>query len=171
MDDLEAAALALVAVGAIVLVLLWVLGTMALVGIAYTLTTSIITALSIGIGVDYMIHVIQRYREEFTRSRNPEEAAIFTLATTGSALLGSALTTALGLGVLAFAPTLATQQFGITAAITIAYALIISTILVPPAMTVWGAYQNMRLRSQLERSWAELDAVERECPPDELFRD
>ncbi len=152
-------ALALVAVGPIVLVLLWVLGTMALVGIPYTLTTSIITALSIGIGVDYTIHVIQRYREEFSRSRNPEDAAIRTLGTTGSALLGSALTTALGLGVLAFAPTVATQQFGITAAITIAYALIISTILVPPAMTIWGAYQNMRLRSALERSWAELDAA------------
>ena len=152
-------ALALVAVGPIVLVLLWVLGTMALVGIPYTLTTSIITALSIGIGVDYTIHVIQRYREEFTRTRNPEDAAIRTLGTTGSALLGSALTTALGLGVLAFAPTLATQQFGITAAITIAYALIISTILVPPAMTIWGAYQNMRLRSQLERVWDELDVA------------
>ncbi len=154
---LRQAALAIVAVGPIVLVLLWVLGTMALVGIPYTLTTSIITALSIGIGVDYTIHVIQRYREEFSRSRNPEDAAVRTLATTGSALLGSAMTTALGLGVLAFAPTVATQQFGITAAITIAYALIISTILVPPAMTIWGAYQNMRLRSALERSWAELD--------------
>ena len=152
-------ALALVAVGPIVLVLLWVLGTMALVGIPYTLTTSIITALSIGIGVDYTIHVIQRYREEFTRTRNPEQAAIRTLATTGTALVGSALTTAIGLGVLAFAPTVATQQFGITAAITIAYALIISTVLVPPAMTIWGAYQNMRLRSALERSWAELDAA------------
>ncbi len=150
-------ALALVAVGPIVLVLIWVLGTMALVGIPYTLTTSIITALSIGIGVDYTIHVIHRYREEFSRSRNPEAAAIRTLATTGSALLGSALTTALGLGVLAFAPTLATQQFGITVAITIGYALIVSTILVPPAMTIWGAYQNMRLRSSLERSWDELD--------------
>ena len=152
-------ALAIVAVGPIVLVLIWVLGTMALVGIPYTLTTSIITALSIGIGVDYTIHVIQRYREEFTRTRNPEQAAIRTLATTGSALMGSALTTAIGLGVLAFAPTVATQQFGITAAITIAYALIISTVLVPPAMTIWGAYQNMRLRSALERSWAELDAA------------
>ena len=150
-------ALAIVAVGPIVLVLIWVLGTMALVGIPYTLTTSIITALSIGIGVDYTIHVIHRYREEFSRSRNPEQAAIRTLATTGSALLGSALTTALGLGVLAFAPTVATQQFGITAAITIAYALIVSTVLVPPAMTIWGAYQNMRLRSALERTWNELD--------------
>ena len=149
--------LALIAVAPIVLALLWVLGTMALLDIPYTLVTSMITALSIGIGVDYTIHVIHRYREEFTRLRNPEQAAIRTLATTGSALLGSALTTALGLGMLILSPVLSMQEFGITAAITIAYTLVVSTILVPPAMTIWGAYQNMRLRSNLERIWDELD--------------
>ena len=132
---------------------------MALLGIPYTLITSIITALSIGIGVDYTIHVIHRYREEFQRLRKPEKAAIRTLATTGSALLGSALTTMLGLGVLAASPLAASQQFGITAAITIAYSLIISILVVPTAMTVWGAYQNMRLRSMLERTWDELDVA------------
>ncbi len=151
-------ALAVIAVGPIVLVLIAVLGTMALLGIPYSLVTSIITALSIGIGVDYTIHVIHRYREEYSRVRNPEQAAIQTLATTGSALLGSALTTALGLGVLVASPLAASQQFGVTAAITIAYSLIVSILVVPPAMTVWGAYQNMRLRSNLRRWASELDA-------------
>ena len=150
-------ALAVIAVAPTVLVLISVLGTMALLGIPYTITTSIITALSIGIGVDYTIHMIHRYREEFTRLRNPERAAIRTLSTTGSALLGSALTTALGIGVMAFSPLAAMQQFGVTAAITIAYSLIFSVLLVPPAMTVWGAFQNMRLRSATERQWADLD--------------
>ena len=152
-------ALAFIAVGPIILVLISVLGTMALLGIPYSLITSIITALSIGIGVDYTIHVIHRYREEYAKERNPEQAAIRTLATTGSALLGSALTTALGLGVLVASPLAASQQFGFTAAITIAYSLIVSTLLVPPAMTVWGAYQNMRLRSMVQ-NWAnELDVA------------
>ena len=147
------------------LVLISVLGTMALLGIPYTIVTSIITALSIGIGVDYTIHMIHRYREEFARLRNPEQAAVRTLSSTGSALLGSAMTTALGIGVLAASPLAASQQFGITAAITIAYSLIVSVLVVPPAMTVWGAYRNMRLRSTAQR-WAdeldqEIDAVHR----------
>ena len=150
-------ALAFVAVGPIVLVLICVLGTMALLGIPYTLITSIVTALSIGIGVDYTIHMIHRYREEFARLRNPEQAAIRTLSTTGSALLGSALTTAFGFGVLIASPLTASQQFGITATITIVYSLIASVLLVLPAMVVWGAYRNMRLRSMMEREWAELD--------------
>ena len=150
-------ALAVIAVGPIVLVLISVLGTMALLDIPYTLVTSIITALSIGIGVDYTIHVIHRYREEYSRLRDPEAAAIRTLMTTGSALLGSALTTALGFGVLIASPLLASQQFGITATITIIYSLIFSVLVVLPAMTVWGAYQNMRLRSMVQRTWDELD--------------
>ena len=150
-------ALALIAVGPIVLVLISVLGTMALLDIPYTIITSIITALSIGIGVDYTIHIIHRYREEYTINRDPERAAIQTLSTTGSALLGSALTTALGMGVLIASPLAASQQFGITAAITIAYSLIVSILVVPPLMTMWGAYQNMRLRSNVRRWAAELD--------------
>ena len=151
--------LGIVAVGPIVFVLICVLGTMALLGIPYTLVTSIITALSIGIGVDYTIHVIHRYREEFSRLRNPEQAAVKTLATTGSALLGSALTTAFGFGVLIASPLLASAQFGITATITIVYSLAVSILVVLPAMVVWGAYQNMRLRSTVQRAWDELDVA------------
>ena len=151
--------LGFVAVGPIVLVLIWVLGTMALLGIPYTVITSIITALSIGIGVDYTIHMIHRYQEEFSRVRNPEKAAVRTLATTGSALLGSALTTALGFGVLVFSPVQGFSQFGITAAITIGYSLLVSILVVPPAMTVWGAYENMRLRSTVQSLWDDLDVA------------
>ena len=152
-------ALGLVAVGPIVLVLICVLGTMALLDIPYSLVTSIITALSIGIGVDYTIHIIHRYREEFTRLRDPEKAAIQTLSTTGSALLGSALTTAFGFGVLIVSPLEAFQQFGITLTITIVYSLAVSILVVLPAMVVWGAYQNARLRSMVERMWADLDVA------------
>ncbi len=150
-------ALSVIAVGPIVLVLICVLGTMALLDIPYTLITSIITALSIGIGVDYTIHVIHRYREEYAKSRDPERAAVRTVTTTGSALLGSAATTALGFGVLIASPLTASAQFGVTATITIVYSLVFSILVVLPAMVVWGAYQNARLRSMVEREWNELD--------------
>ncbi len=149
--------LAIIAVGPTILVLVSVLGTMALLDIPYTFLTSIVTALSIGIGVDYTIHVIHRYREEYGRMRDPEQAAVRTLATTGSALLGSALTTGLGFGVLIFSPLQLFQQFAFTVAITIFYALLFAILVVPPAMTVWGAYQNARLRSNLRHLASDLD--------------
>ena len=121
-------ALGFIAVGPIVMVLIWVLGTMTLIGIPYNVITALITALSIGIGVDYTIHIIHRYEEEFEHTRDPETAARRTLGTTGSALLGSALTTALGFGVLIFSSLTPFQQFGIVTAITIAYALIAAVV-------------------------------------------
>ena len=150
-------ALGVIAVAPIALVLIWVLGTMALLDIPYNVVTALITALSIGIGVDYTIHVIHRYKEEHAERRDPEEAASRTLETTGSALIGSALTTALGFGVLAFSPLTPFQHFGILTAITIVYALIAAVLVVPPAMIVWGAYQNLRLRHAVERAQTELD--------------
>ena len=151
--------LSFIAIVPIVLVLIWIIGTMALLGIPYTLVTATITALSIGIGVDYTIHIIHRYREEYTRIRAPEMAAVYTLRTTGSALLGSALTTGIGIGMLILSPVPALQQFGITAVVAIAYSLVISALLVPPAMAVWGSYQNMRLRSRVEEWSKGLDTA------------
>ena len=59
----------------------------------------------------------------------------------------------------------ALQQFGITVVITIVYSLILSVLLVPSAMTIWGAYQNMRLRSMVQ-NWSvildeEIEAIHR----------
>ena len=144
--------LGFIAVFPIVLVLACVLGTMSLAGIPYNVITALITALSIGIGVDYTIHIIHRYEEEFLHTGDPEQAARTTLGTTGSALLGSALTTALGFGVLVFSTLTPFQQFGLVTAITIAYALIAAIVVVPPTMILWGAYQNHRLRSAARRA-------------------
>ena len=145
-------ALGFIAVGPIVMVL----GTMALVGIPYNVIAALITALSIGIGVDYTIHIIHRYEEEFAHTRDPEAAARRTLGTTGSALLGSALTTALGFGVLMFSLLTPFQQFGIITAITISYALVAAVVVVPPSMILWAAYQNHRMRSVVARAEREL---------------
>ncbi len=66
---------------------------------------------------------------------------------------GPRLLPLMGIALLSF------EQFGITAAITIVYSLFVSILVVPPAMTVWGSYQNMRLRSMVERLWDDLDVA------------
>ena len=92
--------LGVIAVAPVVVSLIWMLGTMGLLGIPYTISTSAVTALVIGVGVDYTIHIVYRYQEEYLQVRNPEVAMGRTLSTTDSALMGSALTTALGMSVL-----------------------------------------------------------------------
>jgi predicted RND superfamily exporter protein len=136
--------LAVIAVLPILLVLIWVLGTMTLLNIPYNVITALITALSIGIGVDYTIHIIHRFTEEIEHGRTLLDATTTTLTTTGSALAGSALTTALAFAVLLFSPLVPFQQFGLVTGITILYALIVSVVVVPPMLIVWAAYHEWR---------------------------
>ena len=136
--------LGFIAVSPILLVLLWVLGTMTILGIPYNVVTALITALSIGIGVDYTIHVIHRFTEELEHGKSLMDATTTTLSTTGSALIGSALTTALAFAVLVFSPLLPFQQFGVVTGITILFALIASIVVVPPMLLVWAAYHQWR---------------------------
>ena len=142
--------LAVIAVLPIVLVLAWVLGTMALLGIPYNIITALITALSIGIGVDYTIHVIHRFTGEIEQGRSLIDATKVTLSTTGSALIGSALTTALAFAVLLFSPLVPFQQFGIVTGITILFALIAAIIVVPPMLIVWAAYHRWRAETGVD---------------------
>ncbi|MDE0122566.1 MAG: MMPL family transporter [bacterium] len=143
--------LGVIAVAPVVVSLIWMLGTMGLLGIPYTITTSAVIALVIGVGVDYTIHIIYRYQEEYSQARDPEEAMGRTLSTTGSALMGSALTTALGMGVLALSDLVVFRNFGLMVALALIYSLIVSTFLLPPTMSVWAAYQNMRMRYRARR--------------------
>ena len=136
--------LGFIAVSPILLVLLWVLGTMTLLDIPYNVVTALITALSIGIGVDYTIHVIHRFTEELEHGKSLIDATTTTLSTTGSALIGSAITTALAFAVLLASPLLPFQQFGLVTGITILYALIASIVVVPPMLIVWAAYHQWR---------------------------
>ncbi|AEH25014.1 hydrophobe/amphiphile efflux-3 (HAE3) family transporter [Pyrococcus yayanosii] len=72
------------------------LGFMGLLGIPLDLATSTVGAMIIGMGIDYGVHVTNRYYEERAKGRPPEEAAEEAIAETGKALLGAALTTIAG---------------------------------------------------------------------------
>lgn len=72
------------------------LGFMGLAGIPLDMATTTVGAMLIGMGIDYGIHVTNRYYEERRAGRDIEEAAAEAVAETGKALLGAALTTIAG---------------------------------------------------------------------------
>lgn len=126
------------------LVVGWVLGSMYLLGISYNVMTALITALTIGVGVDYTIHVTHRFLEELEEKKGIRHALSESMRTTGGALIGSALTTALGFGVLIFSPLAPMQQFGGLTALTILYSLIAAFIVLPPMLVLWALFQSWR---------------------------
>jgi predicted RND superfamily exporter protein len=98
--------------------------------ISLNVLTISVTALTVGLGVDYSIHITDRYLLE-AKTKNPQEALESTLRSTGSALTISAVTTMVGFSVLVMSPIPAIAQFGLATAITIAYAFLFSILFLP----------------------------------------
>ncbi len=117
----------------------WIIGTMHVLGYPLSLVNTIIASLAIGIGIDYSIHVSERFSEELDHGGGIGEAITRTVRGTGAALLGSATTTAAGFGVLTFVqPSL--QQFGLLTAIMIGYAFVVSVFVLPSVLVLWARY-------------------------------
>lgn len=108
----------------------WIIGTMYALGFSLNILTVMVTALTIGLGIDYSIHVLERFKEEREHS-GTQEAIHTTIMSTGTALTISALTTVLGFAVLVFSPMPVAQQFGIITAITIIYSYLLAVLALP----------------------------------------
>src|SRR5207302_6503409 len=58
---------------------------------------NITTLFGLGLGVDYSLFMVSRFREELARGRNVEEAVAITVATAGRAVTFSGFTVSIGL--------------------------------------------------------------------------
>ncbi|MBZ6493902.1 efflux RND transporter permease subunit [Natrinema longum] len=134
------ATLGLVTLIPVLLTLCWVLGTMWLLEIPFNYITGTIASLTIGLGIDYSVHVSERYHRELERGGTIGDALERTVTGTGGALLGSAATTAGGFGILGFAFLPSLQYFGLIAAISIGYALVASVIVLPTLLVYWTRF-------------------------------
>lgn len=110
---------------------LWVVGSMALIGLKWNVLTVMVTALTLGIGIDYSIHMWRRFEVELQKKGNHWEALREALDTTGVALMLSALTTTAGFAVLLFSPMPIIQDFGLITAITVLFSLVLAIMVLP----------------------------------------
>ena len=119
----------------LMVVVVWVYGIMGLTGYQLNSQTVTIGALTLGLGVDYAVHLTTRLEEEVEHApeANPVEWSTKSVATTGRAMFGAALTTAGGFSVLNFSSLVPLQLFGQVFVVAIVLALI-SSLLVLPAM-------------------------------------
>jgi len=125
----------------VVLAVSWIIGTMNVLGYPLSVLNAIIASLTVGIGIDYSIHVSERFRDELADGAAVGEAISTTIRGTGAALLGSAATTAAGFGVLALAIHPPLQQFGTVTAIMIAYAFLGAVVVLPSLLVLWARFQ------------------------------
>jgi predicted RND superfamily exporter protein len=120
----------------IVIAVAFVAASMRLLGIALNAFTATILALTIGLGIDYSVHVVHRFIDE-RRVADLETALNRTVVGTGGALAGSMLTTTFGIGVLVLAVLSVLGQFGVLTALSIVYSFFASMFILPSALVVW----------------------------------
>ena len=127
---------ALVTVIPVGLVTIWLYAIMEINGLALNFVTATIGAISIGIGIDYSIHMTERYREELDRSGDRFEAVRHAAAGTGSALVASAASSIVGFAILGFAPMPMFASYGVLTAIMILLALLASLLVLPSLLVL-----------------------------------
>ena len=115
----------------------WILGTMSLLGISLNVLTVMVTALTIGLGIDYAIHIVERYRHELQTLDN-DKAVEVAINHTGSALIISGITSLFGFAVLTLSPMPLVRNFGIITAATIIYSVLIAVLVLPSIMLLSG---------------------------------
>jgi hypothetical protein len=132
------ASLGVITIVPVAFTLTWVLGTMALLDIPFNIVTGMITGLTIGLGVDYSLHVSERFNQELEDAETVAVALHETITGTGGALLSSAATTASGFAVLLVAILPFLQSFGLITALTIVFAFLASVFVLPSLLVVWA---------------------------------
>jgi RND superfamily putative drug exporter len=100
--------------------------------------TTILVVLMFGVGTDYSLLLVSRYREELRRIEDKHEAMHRALRRTGTTILASGLTVALAMLVLVLADTGLTSSLGPVAAIGVACAFVAGLTLLPALLTIFG---------------------------------
>ena len=109
----------------------WVVGSMAILGINWNVLTIMVIALTIGLGIDYSIHVWRRFESNRGKGMGIWSAMEEMYMTTGSSLLLSAGTTISGFLVLTLSPVPVIRDFGIVSSISVAFSLILALLVLP----------------------------------------
>ena len=126
------------------LVLALTFGTMALTGIPLNPVTATLAALSIGIGVPFTIHVTSRFLEERVHAPDGATALRRTVSQTGGALAGSALTTAIGFGILTTSTLVPFEQLGYVIVYAIVFSLVAAVLVLPSMLALWDRADRRR---------------------------
>jgi predicted RND superfamily exporter protein len=111
--------------------------------------TATLTGIAIGIGVPFVIHVTNRFREALYNDSNPVTAITSTLKTTGGSLFGSAFTTMAGFGILTTSTLKPFQQMGQVVLVSIGFALVASILILPTLLVLWANYHNKKTAKSL----------------------
>lgn len=112
-----------------------IFGLMGLLKIELNVATALLSSIMIGVGIDYIIHFLWRYKEERSNRLSYTEAARYTLLTTGRGILFNAFSVIIGFAVLLFSSFVPVRFFGFLVVVSI-FACLIGALVVIPALVI-----------------------------------
>jgi len=121
----------LLAVIPLSLSMLLLFGLMGYLGIELNIATAMLSSIMIGVGVDYTIHFLWRYRVERRAGRDPAEAVRITLTTTGRGIVFNALSVMVGFVVVLSSSFMPVKFFGFLVIVSIGTCLLGALWLLP----------------------------------------
>ncbi|MDD4282009.1 MAG: MMPL family transporter, partial [Candidatus Methanofastidiosa archaeon] len=118
----------------VALTILWEFLVLWALGWAFDLFTVMISALIVGIGIDFAVHIVHRFREEAERGVSTEEALTSVIMNVGKALLSTTVTTAGAFAIIGLSIMPMMARFGILTATTITFSFVIALFVLPPIL-------------------------------------
>ncbi|MFI9615740.1 MMPL family transporter [Streptomyces sp. NPDC052023] len=103
-------------------------------------SAGVLMVLVFGVGTDYALLLIARYREELHRHKDRHEAMRIALRRSGPAVLASAATIAVGLCCLAFADINSSRSLGLVGAVGVVCGLLAMVTVLPALLVITGRW-------------------------------
>ncbi|MFB6290739.1 MAG: RND family transporter [Candidatus Bipolaricaulia bacterium] len=134
---IRSASAGLISLVPLVLTVLINFGIMGYSGTPLDLATLMVSSIVIGIGIDYAIHFIERFRREYEEDKSELEIFSATLRTTGRGIFYNALALTLGFGVLMFSTFEAIFNFGFLMALTMIISMVSAFTVIPAILFIF----------------------------------
>jgi RND superfamily putative drug exporter len=113
---------------------------------------NITTILGLGLGIDYGLFLVGRFREELHRQDTVEDAVARTVATAGRTVAVSGVTVAIVLASLMLFPELFLRSMGYGGVVTVLVDMLAALIVLPALLAVLGPNVNsLRIRRSVQR--------------------
>ena len=97
---------------------------------------NLVTAMGLGLGIDYSLFIVSRFREEMARGADPDEAVIRTVRTAGRTVVFSGLTVALALSSMLVFPLYFLRSFAYAGIAVVAVAMTGAIVVLPAMLAV-----------------------------------
>ena len=127
-------------------VVVWVMGTLALLEYKITLLTGLIPPIIVVIGIPNSVYMLNRYHHEFNEHGDQMKALSRIIRKIGVVTFITNLTTAVGFFVLATTKINVLVEFGIVAGINIMATFIVSIILIPGVFSLYKPPSQKHLK-------------------------